>query len=135
MKLLMKTLVDITESKARFNKSDPAWHQQQNFMTVVGTIGLRVNITPLTSPQGKVQLTKGQGFGTSYKGEQKVWEFMFETDFESAIDIPMLVNDFDMIPVISNLDETITLKESMFETTSKSRTNTVFVTVADNPDE
>jgi hypothetical protein len=60
---------------------------------------------------------------------------MFETDFESAIDIPMLVNDFDMIPVISNLDETITLKESMFETTSKSRTNTVFVTVADNPDE
>jgi hypothetical protein len=47
----------------------------------------------------------------------------------------MLVNDFDMIPVISNLDETITLKESMFETTSKSRTNTVFVTVADNPDE
>lgn len=126
MKFQLQTLVDITETQARFNKEDPAWKQQQNFMTVVQTIGLRVNISYKNSVSVDTIPIKGLGFGTNYRGEQKVWTFEFVPDFPEAITLDMLKDDFDLIPIIPRLDETANIKSPVFETKNSHKKNIVF---------
>ena len=115
MKYELLTLADITETKAKFDKNDSAWHQQQNFLTVLQTIGLRVNITYKDSTEVIDITAKQAGFGTVYKGKNKAWKFVFETDFDDATNIETMTNDFNMVPIITNLDETAEFKNNMFE--------------------
>lgn len=126
MKFQLQTLVDITETQARFNKEDPAWKQQQNFMTVVQTIGLRVNISYKDSVVVEEIPIKGMGFGTNYRGEHRVWTFDFVPDFPAALTLDMLKNDFDLIPIILKLEETANIKSPVFETKNSHRRNAVF---------
>jgi hypothetical protein len=123
MKYELTTLADITETKAKFDKNDPAWHQQQNFLTVLQTIGLRVNITYTTTTTIQQQTAKSAGFGTVYKGKNNVWKFVFETDFDDATNIETMTNDFNMVPIITNLDETAEFKNNMFESKNTQRMN------------
>ena len=126
MRFTMITLVDITETKARFNKNDPAWHQQQNFITVIQTLGIRCNIS-YNKPIIKETLPlKDLQFGSSYKGQHSVWCFEFEPDFEAFIDLEMLENDFDLIPIITELEESVKLKRPMIETKDPKTRNTFF---------
>jgi len=123
MKYELTTLADITETKAKFDKNDPAWHQQQNFLTVLQTIGLRVNITYTTTTTIQQHTAKSTGFGTVYKGKNNVWKFVFETDFDDATNIETMTNDFNMVPIITNLDETAEFKNNMFESKNTQRMN------------
>lgn len=125
MKYELLTLADITETKAKFDKNDPAWHQQQNFLTVLQTIGLRVNISYKHSTEVIDTTAKQAGFGTMYKGKNKVWKFIFETDFDDATNITTMTHDFDMVPIITNLDETAEFKNNMFEASNQQRRNIV----------
>lgn len=126
MKFQLQTLIDITETQARFNKEDSAWKQQQNFMTVVQTIGLRVNISYKDSVNVETVAVKGMGFGTNYRGDHTVWTFDFVPDFPAAVDLEMLIRDFDLIPIIIGLDETVNIKSPVFETKNAHRRNIVF---------
>ena len=126
MKFEITTLIDITETRAKFNKSDPAWHQQQNFITTLSTIGIRANPVVEKSPICTLEPVKGNGFGSSFNGEQKIWRLQFDFESEGAHSIEMLKQDFDMVPIIKGLDETVNLKEPVFDTLSKGRKNTVF---------
>ena len=47
----MTTLVDITETGARRGEDPLAYRQQQNFLTVLQTIGLRTNIEYSSGPK------------------------------------------------------------------------------------
>lgn len=123
MKYELLTLADITETKAKFDKNDPAWHQQQNFLTVLQTIGLRVNISYKHSTEVIDTTAKQAGFGTMYKGKNKVWKFVFETDFDDATSIELMTSDFDMVPIITNLEESVEFKNHMFESTNPQRMN------------
>jgi hypothetical protein len=124
MKFKMKTLVDITETNARFNKADPAWRQQQNYITVLQTIGLRANLNVISVSSQEEDL-KGQGFGSSYKGNKKVWTLEFDIDYGST-SVEFLENDFNNVPVIAGLDETIDLKTSAFRTKDSKIRNIIF---------
>ena len=126
MKFEIITLIDITETRAKFDKSNPAWHQQQNFITVLSTIGIRSNPIVKKSPVCTVESVKGNGFGTVFKEEQKIWRLQFEFEREEAHSVDFLIEDFDLVPVISRLDETVKLKNSVFETKNRSYRNTVF---------
>lgn len=126
MKFKIITLVDITETRAKFDKSNPAWHQQQNFITVLSTIGIRANPIVTKSSVCETIPVKGNGFGSSINGEHKVWSLEFDFESESAHAIELLIEDFDIVPVITGLTETANLKNGVFETKSKSYRNTVF---------
>ena len=126
MKFEIITLIDITETRAKFDKSNPAWHQQQNFITVLSTIGIRSNPIVEKSPICTVEPVKGNGFGTVFKEEQKIWRLQFEFESEEAHSVDFLIEDFDLVPVISGLDETVKPKNSVFETKSRSYRNTIF---------
>lgn len=126
MKFEIITLIDITETRAKFDKSDPAWHQQQNFITVLSTIGIRANPIVEKKPVCSFEAVKGQGFGTVFKGEHNIWRLEFEFEGESAHSLEFLIDDFDIVPVIAGLEETAKLKNNVFETKSRSYRNTVF---------
>lgn len=126
MKFEITTLIDITETRAKFDKKDSAWHQQQNFITVLSTIGIRSNPIVNKTSVCVFEPIKGQGFGTVFKGEHNVWRLEFEFESEAAHSVEFLIEDFDIVPVISGLTETAKLKNSVFETKSRSYRNTVF---------
>jgi hypothetical protein len=125
MRFEFYTLIDITETRARFSKTDPVWHQQQNYLTFVQTLGLRVN-TIIDKVESKMIDITDLGFGSKYKGSQQVWTGLFYIEYEHGLSEEILVNDFNLVPVINNLQETITLKDCVFDTKNKQSKNTIF---------
>ena len=126
MKFRLQTLVDITETQVRRQDSDKfAYKQEANFQTVIQTVGMRVNLEYTNSPSFE-EITIGKlGFGDKYKGKQMLWTFEFDVAYEGALDLDMLNNDFDLIPIIVGLNETATLDKALFRTTPGDR-NVIF---------
>ena len=122
MKFRIDTLIDITNTSSRRQDDDKyAYRQEANFQTLLQTIGLRVNLNYDKSPRiDKLSVVKSS-FGDKYKGKQNVWSFDFEVEFEGAIDLAMLTKDFDLIPIIIGLDETITADKALFRTKGKDK--------------
>jgi hypothetical protein len=111
------TVVDISQTNARRGEDKKKENQQANFNTMFQTIGLRVNVEPLKCTQSIIDVDKRKHkFGSAIKGKQRVWEFEFENTYEGALATDMMIEDFDLIPVITNLDETAANTNSIFST-------------------
>ena len=100
-------------------------NQQANYNTVVQTAGLRVNPMPIAL-ESKVGVVDGIGFGSSIKDKQRYWVFTFQHEFENALNIDQLKDDFDLVPIITGLDETALINNSAFRTKDSVETNIVF---------
>ena len=98
-----------------------AYKQEANFQTVLQTIGMRVNLDYENSPSFEQLTLKKNTFSDKYIGKQNVWSFDFEVEFEGAMDLAMLTKDFDLIPIIIGLDETITTDKALFRTKGKDK--------------
>jgi hypothetical protein len=122
----LKTLIDITETGARKGDDPREQLQQQNFHTALQTISLRANPTITKSPRSELIALKGLGFGSKYTGKHRVWTWQFSFEQADSHNIDFLINDFDLVPVINNLDETIKIENAAFITTDTQHTNTVF---------
>lgn len=124
MRFTIKTLFDITETRARKGDDSFKVRQQQNYLTILNTIGLRVNPTYVATPVKTNEVIKG--FGTDYKGKQNVWTYTFDVDYESALDLETLVSDFDLIPIITGLEESVQLDPATIRTQNKAKINIIF---------
>jgi hypothetical protein len=129
MKFKVLTLADITRTDARRGEDGTAWRQQQNYNTFIGTLGLRVNPIVNNRPKSSMVAVGNLGFGKKYKGKQRLWEFSFETEYEGGLTIEMLEQDFDLIPIVNGLDETIEIDPSAFRTTDEELKNIIFMYV------
>lgn len=124
------SLIDITETKQRRNNSSDqkAIGQQANWMTFMQTMMLRINViceTPIVVEHTQAEL-KELGFGSSYTGKQKVWEVSCKTDeYQYFPPIESLEEDFNFVPVIGQLNETIKINNNVFRTTPEAR-NIIF---------
>jgi len=111
------TTVDITYSRTRSKQDDALDYKAfQNYLTIINTIGLRVNPIVETFPVEKEQ---------SKKFKDKCWELDFQTDAEGALTLEMLENDFHLVPFISNLRESVEFKDCVFKTKGRNK-NIVF---------
>ena len=129
MRFRIQTLIDITETKARRQSEDKfAYKQEANFQTVLQTIGMRVNIEYENSPTFEEITASKNPFDDKYKGKQMLWTFEFDVEYEDALTLEMLKGDFDLIPIITGLNETVELQKALFRTTGKD-TNIVFSVV------
>ena len=126
MRFIIHTLVDITETSARRGEDPKQYRQQQNFLTVMQTIGMRVNPTYISAPEVINEVPSKLGLGTSYKTKQSIWKYAFDMEFEGALDVETLVNDFDLIPIITQLDETAEFNNAHFLTKNTALTNISF---------
>lgn len=127
MHFIVKTVVDITETNARRGQEKKTILQQANFNTMYQTIGLRVNIEPTASSIDVIDV-EGIGFGTGITGKQRVWTFEFYNPYEGALTIEMLEKDFDLVPVITGLNETAMINNNVFRTNNTVDRNIVFNT-------
>ena len=126
MRFYLKTLIDVTQTNARRGEDPFEIRQQQNFMTLTQTLGLRVNPYFDEKPTISEMSIDNLGFGNKYKGKHKVWEFFFDIEYEEGLTVEALQEDFDIVPVISNLHETIKLDISAFRSQDKAFRNIIF---------
>lgn len=124
MKFIVETLIDITETGARKGQEKLPYNQQQNYQTLIQTIGLRVNLTANKKPT--IVTKSAKEFGTRYVGEQKIWVFTFDVDYEGALTLDILENDFDLVPIITNLNESVKINTSVFRTKDSKEKNIIF---------
>lgn len=124
LKFDIYTLVDITETRARRGDDPVAYKQQQNYLTVLQTIGLRVNPTVHKPPALTDQKLK---FGSVHKNVDRVWKLSIEIEYEDALSEEMLTDDFELVPFISGLSETAKFKDDVFVTKDTKHQNIIFV--------
>ena len=124
MRFSIETLVDITETRARKGQDEIQYGQQQNFMTLINTLGLRCNVNTVGSPKllNKLPTT----FGSDYKNKQNVWQQIIEVEYEGATSIDMMLDDFDLVPVITGLQETVEFDVGIFRTKDAKKKNITF---------
>ena len=122
--------MDITQTNARRADGDKfAYSQQQNYNTLVNTMGLRTNILPLSDIKIEDRELEPNEFGKEYSGTHKVWSFPFEVEAEDSLSIEMLEQDFDLVPVITNLNETVKINNNVFRTNGAKDNNIRFITI------
>jgi len=130
MRYKLYTLVDITNTEQYRPSADNdtrRW-KEQNFNTVLQTIGLRATITQYNKPIGTD--VNGKLVGFDIDDIVRVWRFDFETDrddlFEKDGDpVGFLKDDFNLVPYISGLDELLVQQYAVFITVGEGK-NIVF---------
>ena len=107
------TLVDITATGHYKSRNDLERLQQQNFDTVMQTIGLAGNIYYERAPE----IQPADIFGNS---EQKCWYFEWRMEIEHLFEqdgdeLARLKDLFEYVPVITALTETAEFDRPMFK--------------------
>ena len=129
MNFEVATLIDITQTgQTKFRSDDrTAINQQANWNTFLQVIGLRANPYFDTKPKSveDVDITNGE-FGSEYTGKQRLWYFKFTIEQEDALSVDFLKDDFDLVPVIAGLTETITINNNAFRTKNDATRNIIF---------
>jgi len=130
----IKTLIDVTNTKvSRANQgSQQEYDQFRNFTTLMQCIGLRCIINYDENPIVEEIDVKDLGFGSAYKGEEKVWTFRFRPDRQLAFEdggdpVGLLINDMHEVPVIKNLTETVNIDKAVFFTYESQHKNTLIM--------
>jgi len=121
MKYKLYTLVDITHTaQHRLTLGTELAHwKEQNFNTVMQTLGLRANISYDSNPT--IIEVKGNLVGFDTEEVIRVWRFDFETEqdhlYEKNDDpIGYLIDDFHLVPYIKGLDELMEQRYAVFVT-------------------
>ena len=130
MEYKLYTLVDITHTgqyRPEAGKEQARW-KEQNFNTVLQTLGIRANIVFVSNPE--VLEVKGKIVGFDTDEIVRVWRFDFGTErdflFEADGDpVGNLKEDFNLIPYIQGLDELMEQNYAVFVTDGPGR-NIVF---------
>lgn len=130
MRYELYTTVDITNTgqyRSEPGKEVNRW-KEQNFQTVLQVLGIRANVMFDTSP--KMMQIAGNILGFKTGKIINVWHFEFETERDFLYDfnndpVGYLKEDFDAVPYISGLDESMEQNYDVFVTTGPA-TNIVF---------
>ena len=125
MKFTIQTLIDVNKTDVRRHEHPKLVNQQANFNTLYNTLGLRTNPDKFTVTNEKVAVAN-LGFGSEYKNKQLVWTVDFEVEQIDSTNTDLMIEDFNMVPIIAGLDETIKLKNKMFVTLDNKFTNILF---------
>ena len=119
----IKTLVDITKPNVQRPGQGTTLEQSQykNWITLQQCIGLRSVISYDDLPIVETVDVKNYGFGSKYRGKQKVWTFTFYPARPHAYEddqgrtIGLLRGDFHQVPIIEKLTETINISKAVFD--------------------
>ena len=119
MQYKLYTLVDITSTghyRYEYGKEHLRW-KEQNFQTVLQTLGMRANIVYRNKPD--VVEVRGKLVGFDTDDILRVWRFDFATERDYPLgteDDPVLYlkQDFFGVPYIQGLDELMDQKHAVF---------------------
>ena len=137
MNFEIATLIDITQTnQTKFRSEDrQAINQQANWNTFLQVIGLRSNPYFDSAPSCNEGIDRSNSeFGSDYTGKQKVWYFKFSIEQEGALSVDFLKDDFDLVPVIAGLTESIKINNNAFRCKDDATRNIIFKLVDNNQD-
>lgn len=83
----------------------------------------------------KEQIVDKYLFGKDFEGKQKVWSVTVTPDRSDVLTLDMLQEDFDLVPMIAGLDESIKKHSELFLTRDENKTNVLFINSSDNAKE
>ena len=137
--ITVMTLIDITETKQHRKElgKELAIMQQQNFLTLLQTISMRVNPSYDRSPRSEIVDCRNHTFGTELVGAQKCWIFDFQFDYEDGLRDSLgrphglLVEDLHLVPVFDKLTESVSLEVPVFDTKTDRYRNTIISAKSD----
>ncbi len=131
MEYKLYTLVDITHTGQTRHEpgNEHLRNKEQNFNTVLQTLGIRANIHYSVSPT--VTELKGRLIGFDTDKIIKVWRLDFSTErdflFENNDDpVGHLIDDFHLVPYISGLGEAMQQQYAVFNTADPGKNITFF---------
>ena len=101
-------------------------------MTFENSLQLRSNVNIVSGPTAEKQDITNLMFGENYVGEHMVWTTVIELDFPDAVKQEFFEEDFDLIPMVIGLDETIKIKTGAYRTMDPEHTNILFIKQIDN---
>ena len=121
MEYKLYTLVDITHTgqhRTEPGKEALRW-KEQNFQTVLQTLGIRANVVFVNGPISSEVAGRIVGFDTD--DIIRVWRFDFSTEREFVYDVgddpvALMREDFQLVPYISGLDEAMGQRYAVFNT-------------------
>jgi hypothetical protein len=136
----IKTLLDITRTQVnRLNQGTQfELDQNRNFVTLLQCAEIRSIISYDQSPTMEEIDIKNVGFGSKYKGKQKVWTFRFTPDREGVYlddwgnPVGLIEEDLTSVPVVKNLLETINIDTAVFNCTDLTLKNTIIKAIPGN---
>ena len=120
MNYKLYTLVDITHTGQYRHEQgkERLWQQEQNFNTVIHTLGLRSNI--FYSGSSRLLEVKGSLVGFNTDDVLRVWRFDWTTEADYYTmdhdELGFLKKDFHLVPYIGNLGESMTQTHRVFNT-------------------
>jgi len=111
------SLVDITRANSYRSETDPIkLSQQANFNSLIQAIGLRSNIEWTHDP------VRHEGaLPEPFEGRGAYWTWEFSVEHEDIFlngngSVGLLIEDLHNVPILSNLNETVELLPSAFQT-------------------
>jgi len=121
MEYKLYTTVDITNTgqyRVEAGKEAARW-KEQNFQTILQTLGIRANVSYYHKPD--VLVIKGSLVGFDTEELIRVWRFDFYTERDDLFEfnnspVGYLLEDFDLVPYISGLDESMEQTYKIFIT-------------------
>ena len=119
------TVVDVTNTHANRQSIALDRGQQSNHNAMLQTVGLRILPTPISCVD-KVGDVSTLGFGTNITDKQRYWVFDFEHEYIGGINQQSLIDDFDLVPVVTGLNETALINNNAFRTKDSVERNIVF---------
>lgn len=131
MEYMIYTTVDITNTgqyRSEPGKESARW-KEQNFQTLLQTIGIRANIS-YNKPPEQVQI-KGTLLGFETTNVVRAWRFDFYTERDNLFEfngspVGYLLEDFTAVPFISGLDECMEQNYDVFVTDGPARNITFY---------
>ena len=113
------TLVDITNTKQYQNSAEnrQARSQQQNFDTVIQTIGMRANVDYTKPPEVTIDVPKKYNLDSAVLSNIWIFEWRVEREFlflDGEDDVGYLKQLFNLVPYIPGLTETIASSKPIF---------------------
>ena len=134
MRYKILSLMDITKTKVRRGQFEDVKivNQFSNYMAFENSLLLRSNMNSISPPTSEIQDSTNLKFGDNYVGEHMVWTTVIEPDFPDAVSIDTLQEDFDLVPMLIGLNETVNIKTGVFRTKDLDYTNVLFIKQLDN---
>ena len=117
----VKTLVDITETLTRKGPDIKLVKQQNNHDTILQACSLRGNVQLLTCTTE----INNENFGTANVGKNRFWSLKLESEYPFKEEI--LVEDFDFLTIVTELDETGMIHNNIVHTKDSVYKNTIFL--------
>ena len=93
-------------------------------MSVMQTLWLRTNVE-VSDPTFKKQ--KATGFGSNYSNKNlNIWHCIVTVEQDESHSVDMMETDFDMVPIVHNLNENANLGDALFCTSDSKKCNILF---------